>query len=41
MSRSSFKFQLDVRGRVKVDSATIERLERLSLVDFGNEEGMM
>ena len=29
-----------MRGRVKIDSATIEQLERLSLVNFGNEEGI-
>ena len=29
-----------MRGRVKIDKATIEQLERLSLVNFGNEEGI-
>ena len=29
-----------MRGRVKIDSATIEQLGRLSLVNFGNEEGI-
>ena len=29
-----------MRGRVKIDKVTIEQLERLSLVNFGNEEGI-